>query len=200
MLQTAAQACDSMKDGPFCRALPETGMARHRPFTLDSIVPQHLFGDPQASSERSKAQDMASAEQATKQATNVLNRFLEHFSKIKDAKDARLRSVAREGRLDFRRLPMSSRPGSFSRSFSRGLPGLVVATWEGAWQVEPAVDPPKDWMNKKKKKRKEKPRAALRLNGVIGAEEGKMMVWMFLCLYTVGCWMCWFICVSQPAW
>eukprot|EP00438_Fugacium_kawagutii_P000073 Skav220864 [mRNA] locus=scaffold193:261617:272858:+ [translate_table: standard] len=79
------------KDGPFCRALPELGVGqpRHQPFTLDSIVPQHLFGDPRASMERlgSKATGGSAArtERATKQATAVLNRFLEHFSKIKDA-------------------------------------------------------------------------------------------------------------------
>jgi hypothetical protein len=56
---------------------------------LDSIVPQHLFGDPRASMERAPGKaggsDAAQTEQATKQATAVLNRFLEHFSKIKEA-------------------------------------------------------------------------------------------------------------------
>ena len=54
-------------------------------------MPQHLFGDPRASMERlgpgkvaAKGEDTAATEQATKQATAVLNRFLEHFSKIKE--------------------------------------------------------------------------------------------------------------------
>ena len=47
-----------------------------------------------------------------------------------------LKSVATEGRLDFRPLPMG---GSLTvpRSYSRGLPSQVYATWEGPWQVEP---------------------------------------------------------------
>lgn len=73
-----------MKDGPFCRGLPEMGMARHRPFTLDSTVPQHLFGDPHQKREADPAREQAV--QATMQATNVLNRFLEHFSKLKDTR------------------------------------------------------------------------------------------------------------------
>jgi len=84
--------CLWCQDGPFCRALPELGVGqpRHQPFTLDSIVPQHLFGDPRASMERAPGKagagsDAAQTEQATKQATAVLNRFLEHFSKIKEA-------------------------------------------------------------------------------------------------------------------
>lgn len=171
--EMVSQACDSMKDGPFCRALPELGVGqpRHRPFTLDSIVPQHLFGDPRASMERlggkvaAKGEDTAATEQATKQATAVLNRFLEHFSKIKEVS---LKSVATEGRLDFRPLPMG---GSLTvpRSYSRGLPSQVYATWEGPWQVEPVVNPPIDWMRKKRTRTRGKPRAALRLNGAIGA-------------------------------
>merc|ERR1719197_1861013 len=44
--QRVAQPCDSMKDGPFCRGLPfSSAMPRHQPFTVDSIVPQHIFGD-----------------------------------------------------------------------------------------------------------------------------------------------------------
>lgn len=156
-------------------------------------MPQHLFGDPRASMERlggkvaAKGEDTAATEQATKQATAVLNRFLEHFSKIKEvtspckeqlfsncfyfsfyfitdfsffglsslgmplrilahemlilnwvpwASKVSLKSVATEGRLDFRPLPMG---GSLTvpRSYSRGLPSQVYATWEGPWQVEP---------------------------------------------------------------
>ena len=133
-----------------------------------------------------KGEDTAATEQATKQATAVLNRFLEHFSKIKEVTSPRLKelkvflffcifhyrfqfhrflrslgmplrisahemlilnwvpwaykvslkSVATEGRLDFRPLPMG---GSLTvpRSYSRGLPSQVYATWEGPWQVEP---------------------------------------------------------------
>ena len=187
------------QDGPFCRALPELGVGqpRHQPFTLDSIVPQHLFGDPRASMERlgpgkaGAGSDAAQTEQVTKQATAVLNRFLEHFSKIKEATwqkwinrefadicsewvgslmiwrffvwfvdgmlrsilfslfspsphfllwvhptEVSLKSAATEGRLDLGRLAMGGKL-AMPRSYSRGLPNQVYATWEGPWQVEP---------------------------------------------------------------
>ncbi|CAJ1427068.1 unnamed protein product [Effrenium voratum] len=149
--------CDSMKDGPFCRGLPESGTARHRPFTLDSIVPQHLFGDPRAALELEEGAVDADT-QATKQAIQVLNRFLEKNS-VKES----MPSSAWEGRLDFRGLWGGSAP----RGFSAGLPPEVYATWEGAWQVVPAVEGPGDWMSKAK--RKPRVQAALRLNGAIGA-------------------------------
>lgn len=168
--EVLAQTCDSMKDGPFCRALPELGVGqpRHQPFTLDSIVPQHLFGDPRASMERGKAgvSDAAQTEQATKQATAVLNRFLEHFSKIKEVS---LKSAATEGRLDLGRLAMGGKL-AMPPSYSRGLPNQVYATWEGPWQVEPAVSPPIDTLRKKRTRpRTRRPRAAVRLNGAIGS-------------------------------
>ncbi|CAK9003909.1 Soluble guanylate cyclase 88E [Durusdinium trenchii] len=166
VLEASMEPCDSMKDGPFCRGLPEMGMARHRPFTLDSTVPQHLFGDPHQKREADPAREQAV--QATMQATNVLNRFLEHFSKLKDT---RLMSVAVEGRLDFQRLGWEGIP--VARSFSAGLPPHVVLTWEGPWQVEPFVEPPTDSLNQirraTKRSAKRRPRAAVRLNGVIGA-------------------------------
>lgn len=62
-------------------------------------MPQHLFGDPRASMERlggkvaAKGEDTAATEQATKQATAVLNRFLEHFSKIKEVTSPRLKEL-----------------------------------------------------------------------------------------------------------
>lgn len=171
--EVLAQTCDSMKDGPFCRALPELGVGqpRHQPFTLDSIVPQHLFGDPRASMERAPGKagagsDAAQTEQATKQATAVLNRFLEHFSKIKEVSWPR--SATTEGRLDLRRLAMGGKL-AMPRSYSRGLPNQVYATWEGPWQVEPAVSPPIDTLSMKRTRRSRRPRAAVRLNGAIGS-------------------------------
>ncbi|CAJ1329946.1 unnamed protein product [Effrenium voratum] len=153
--------CDSMKDGPFCRGLPESGTARHRPFTLDSIVPQHLFGDPRAALELEEGAVDADT-QATKQAIQVLNRFLEKNS-VKES----MPSSAWEGRLDFRGLWGGSAP----RGFSAGLPPEVYATWEGAWQVVPAVEGPGDWMSKAK--RKPRVQAALRLNGAPCASPGR---------------------------
>ncbi|CAE7384034.1 unnamed protein product, partial [Symbiodinium necroappetens] len=165
-----AQPCDSMKDGPFCRGLPEMGeTARHRPFTLDSIVPQHLFGDPRATMELAASNVVKSAvdadTSANKQATLVLNKFLEDFSKVKEVY---VKSVGVEGRLDFSRLPMGGSLG-FSRSFSLGLPSGVSATWTGSWQVIPAEQPPPDTLAPKRRARKFHPRAVLRLNGALGS-------------------------------
>ncbi|CAE8682996.1 unnamed protein product [Polarella glacialis] len=132
--QAWAQPCDSMKDGPFCRGLPEMGAtsARHRPFTLDSIVPQHLFGDPRASMELSALQGGEADTSTNKQATTVLNQFLEEFYKPRDAA-AKIFPV--EGRLDFVRIPMDGAMG-LSSGFSRGFPPGVLASWEGSWQAE----------------------------------------------------------------
>ncbi|CAE8614280.1 unnamed protein product [Polarella glacialis] len=132
--QAWAQPCDSMKDGPFCRGLPEMGAtsARHRPFTLDSIVPQHLFGDPRASMELSALQGGEADTSTNKQATTVLNQFLEEFYKPRDAA-AKIFPV--EGRLDFARIPMDGAMG-LSSGFSRGFPPGVLASWEGSWQAE----------------------------------------------------------------
>lgn len=47
-------------------------------------MPQHLFGDPRASMELSNKQPDPATEQANKQATAVLNRFLQDFSKMKE--------------------------------------------------------------------------------------------------------------------
>ena len=172
-----AQPCDSMKDGPFCRGLPEIETARHRPFTLDSIVPQHLFGDPRATLELSASNVVKSAvdadTSANKQATLILNKFLEDFSKVKEVY---VKSLGVEGRLDFSRLPMGGGLG-LSRSFSLGLPSGVSATWAGPWQVVPAELPPDDTLaprrwaarSKSRTSRKSGPRAALRLNGAIGS-------------------------------
>lgn len=167
-----AQPCDSMKDGPFCRGLPEMGeTARHRPFTLDSIVPQHLFGDPRATMELAASNAVKSSvdadTSANKQATLVLNKFLEDFSKVKEVY---VKSVGVEGRLDFSRLPMGGSLG-FSRSFSLGLPSGVSATWTGPWQVIPAEQPPPDTLQTPKRRAalKFRPRAVLRLNGALGS-------------------------------
>lgn len=162
---TAARACDSMLDGPFCRGLPELGrgggMPRHRPFTVDSIVPQHLFGDPRVKAELSEASggflgdDAASDTLPTKQATETLNSFLENYY---SPKETPARAVAIEGRMAFARLPPWAPPSRFPSSFSRGLPEGILATWDGAWQ---AVAGPKPG-------RSDGVTTVLRLNGAVG--------------------------------
>jgi len=132
--QRVARPCDSMKDGPFCRGLPfSKSVPRHRPFTVDSIVPQHLFGDGVAMG--SGEGDGQSAEY--RQATHTLNQFLEEYYNPREG-PARILPV--EGRLDMG----SADPAWTSRGlpfvFSRGLPEGVLATWEGAWQALPAVE------------------------------------------------------------
>eukprot|EP00930_Biecheleria_cincta_P098538 TRINITY_DN90193_c0_g1_i1.p1 TRINITY_DN90193_c0_g1~~TRINITY_DN90193_c0_g1_i1.p1 ORF type:complete len:881 (-),score=146.12 TRINITY_DN90193_c0_g1_i1:38-2680(-) len=158
--------CDSMKDGPFCRGLPELGdsAGRHRPFTLDSIVPQHLFGDPRTTMELSGSQGSNAGVEAdttvNKQATAVLNQFLEEFYK---PKELLTKAPSSEGRLDFSRLPLGGARG-LSRTFSQGLPAGVLASWIGAWQVLPEADSPPQVSSGRKR-----PRPVIRLNGAIGS-------------------------------
>jgi len=159
--------CDSMKDGPFCRGLPELGdsAGRHRPFTLDSIVPQHLFGDPRttmelASSQGKNAAGVEADTTVNKQATAVLNQFLEEFYK---PKELLTKAPVSEGRLDFSRLPVGGARG-LSRTFSQGLPAGVLASWDGAWQMLPEADaPPQESSGR------QRPRPVIRLNGAIGS-------------------------------
>lgn len=75
-------------------------------------------------------------------------------------KDVSPKSKGLEGRLDFRQLPMGGAL-AMPRSYSKGLPGHVYATWEGPWQVDPAV------------RVGGKSRAVLRLNGLIGPVDTK---------------------------
>eukprot|EP00928_Gymnodinium_smaydae_P048250 TRINITY_DN32248_c0_g1_i1.p1 TRINITY_DN32248_c0_g1~~TRINITY_DN32248_c0_g1_i1.p1 ORF type:complete len:854 (+),score=87.34 TRINITY_DN32248_c0_g1_i1:63-2624(+) len=137
-----ARPCDSLEDGPFCRGLPAMPLvARHHPFTVDSIVPQHILGTQAASS---------------KSATTTLNTFLEQYYNPKD--DAtRLMSTAVEGRLRFEKLlPVST--GDVPMSFSDGLPKNVMATFSSGWQA--VAVPHVLWTGKRS--------TALRLNGAFG--------------------------------
>lgn len=126
-----AQPCDSMKDGPFCRGLPIATVARHRPFTVDSIVPQHLFGDPRAQMEQEGQEGSA-----TKQAAATLNHFLEEYYQLREVPP---RVITVEGRIEFGRLP-PWRSQALPVAFSRGLPEGVLATWSGAWRVVPCPE------------------------------------------------------------
>eukprot|EP00913_Durusdinium_trenchii_P022658 g21281.t1 len=97
-----------------------------------------------------------------------------HFAIAAQSSILRMRAsdvILPQGRLDFQRLGWEGIP--VARSFSAGLPPHVVLTWEGPWQVEPFVEPPTDSLNQirraTKRSAKRRPRAAVRLNGVIGA-------------------------------
>lgn len=132
--QRVAQPCDSMKDGPFCRGLPfSSSVPRHRPFTVDSIVPQHLFGDGVAMA--SGEGDGQSAEY--RQATHTLNQFLEEYYNPQKGL-ARISPI--EGRLEIGAADPAWTSRDLPFVFSRGLPEGVLATWEGAWQALPAVE------------------------------------------------------------
>eukprot|EP00929_Paragymnodinium_shiwhaense_P113529 TRINITY_DN8180_c0_g1_i2.p1 TRINITY_DN8180_c0_g1~~TRINITY_DN8180_c0_g1_i2.p1 ORF type:complete len:932 (+),score=154.70 TRINITY_DN8180_c0_g1_i2:171-2798(+) len=144
--------CDSLEHGPFCRGLPTLPQAvRHRPFTVDSIVPQHLFGD--AGAEVSG--------DSRKQATQTMNTFLEEFYYPKQAPSDK-RQPATEGRLDFSKAWLGANKGRLQSnplpSFSEGLPEGVVATFSGAWQ-EVLLPHEVDGQRRT---------AALRLNGAAG--------------------------------
>mmetsp|Transcript_56686 Transcript_56686/g.112720 ORF Transcript_56686/g.112720 Transcript_56686/m.112720 type:complete len:838 (+) Transcript_56686:41-2554(+) len=151
-----AQPCDSMRDGPFCRGLPRADFARHRPFTVDSIVPQNLFGD------RVKNEaDIAQEGSAAKHAAAVLNHFLEDYynSKVQPPLPDTV-----EGRLDFSRLPPWRFGDCLSPGFSRGLPVGVQAKWEGAWQAVLSTSPP----SLQEAPVKRRPATVVRLNGALG--------------------------------
>merc|ERR1719502_938847 len=114
--QTVARPCDSMKDGPFCRGLPfSSAMPRHRPFTVDSIVPQHLFGDGVSiSGEKEEGQSPE-----YRHATHTLNQFLEEYY---NPREGLPKTVPIEGSLDIRSAAPSWRSRGLPRVFSRGLP------------------------------------------------------------------------------
>jgi len=152
-----AQPCSSMKDGPFCRGLPRADFARHRPFTVDSIVPQILFGD------RVKNEvDIDEEGSSAKHAAAVLNHFLEDYynSKVHPSPPDTI-----EGRLDFNRLPPWRFGDCLPPGFSRGLPVGVLAKWEGAWQAVTSNSPPNLQEIPVKRLR---PATVVRLNGALG--------------------------------
>ena len=66
----------------------------------------------------------------------VLIAFPPHFLRRANPPEVSLRSATTEGRLDLGRLAMGGKL-AMPRSYSRGLPKQVYATWEGPWQVEP---------------------------------------------------------------
>mmetsp|Transcript_42063 Transcript_42063/g.116161 ORF Transcript_42063/g.116161 Transcript_42063/m.116161 type:complete len:811 (+) Transcript_42063:223-2655(+) len=137
-----ARPCDSMEDGPFCRGLPGSRQAtRLRPFTVDSIVPQHLFGEWPTST--------------LKEAAATLNIFLEHYYKPKESQH---RVHAVEGRIDFQGL-RPARSHELMRSFSKGLPTGIISTFDGAWQE---VSVPHNVGGERRN-------VAVRLNGAIGS-------------------------------
>mmetsp|Transcript_149554 Transcript_149554/g.272304 ORF Transcript_149554/g.272304 Transcript_149554/m.272304 type:complete len:901 (-) Transcript_149554:88-2790(-) len=147
--QRVARPCDSIKDGPFCRGLPRSGnIARHRPFTVDSIVPQHIFGDTPVGEE--------SEATPAKQATATLNQFLEEYY---NPREVSARALSVEGRLDFRTAAPPWIDRGLPLAFSRGLPEGILATWEGAWQALPGPESggPSGGFS-----------AILRLNGAVG--------------------------------
>lgn len=111
-----AQPCDSMRDGPFCRGLPTGALPNHWPFTIDSIIPQHLFGE-----------DTGEGDGTHRQAMETLNRFLETYYNPREG----IKRLAVEGRLDLQRVPLA---GDMPKAFSRGLPAGIQASWHGAWQ------------------------------------------------------------------
>mmetsp|Transcript_18328 Transcript_18328/g.51927 ORF Transcript_18328/g.51927 Transcript_18328/m.51927 type:complete len:835 (+) Transcript_18328:25-2529(+) len=165
-----AKPCDSMRDGPFCRGLPKLSPAtsRHRPFTVDSIIPQHLFGDPRLSKELGKMHETSSVgTEFNKQAMNTLNQFLEDFY---NPKETLPRVTAVEGRLELQHAPLW-RTANLEPTFSRGLPPGVVAGWGGAWQVLPGpVEGRQRAGGGRKEEASDLPRfvASARLNGAIG--------------------------------
>jgi len=126
-----AEPCDSVADGPFCRGLPEQlAMPRHRPYTVDSIVPQHLFG--RGALPRSGAE--VSAKRATdgSQATRVLNEFLVRFY---NPREAVVKMSVSEGMLNIAEAALRLGFLPWPRTYSRGLPRGILATWEGSWQL-----------------------------------------------------------------
>jgi len=132
-----ARRCDSMSDGPFCYGLPKTGkMARHRPFMVDSVIPQHIFGNPEAIAEVGTAQGHRSkkALEVAQQATATLNDFLENHYNPSETRKA----TVLEGRFDFGRSLLWQSTG-LPFGFSRGLPEDILATWDGAWQALPVA-------------------------------------------------------------
>jgi len=152
----SARPCDSMKDGPFCRGLPNLDVvARHRPFTVDSIVPQHIFGNARAVQEFSGMEGDDPGMEPRGAATATLNKFLE---KHLDIWAPFRRPAVVEGRLDLGQ-SLLMRTKGLPSTFSRGLPHDIIATWDGAWQVLPVaeVDGPSG-----------KAEALLRLNGAVG--------------------------------
>jgi len=128
------RSCDSMHDGPFCRGLPDrpnmlSPPARHRPFTVDSVLPRQIFG-----------RKLKENESARTQASNVLNKFLEHFSLQEKA--SRPTSVM-EGKLKLSTFPFPLNAG-LPASYSKGLPKGVFLAWSGVWQADSAPSSPPD--------------------------------------------------------
>lgn len=160
-----ARPCDSMKDGPFCHGLPKMASnARHRPFTVDSIVPQNLFGDPRVAMELNSASDVTDVDAAvSKQATATLNHFLEEYYNSKAQPGGTVAPV--EGQLALSSLGLlGDALGGLPTAFSLGLPAGVVATWDGAWQATTARSPPPDAVLGGSRSRQ----SAVRLNGAAG--------------------------------
>lgn len=181
-----AQPCDSMRDGPFCRGLPAMGTAgaRYQPFTVDSIVPQHLFGQRRGGRSGSgaaspfsmddegneaSATSSSSAIDVNKQAAATLSKFLEpQFFNEELSK----RRPAVEGRLRFSSL-LPGRPAGrelgFTAGFSAGLPGDVTASWGGAWQAEHTARGVSSRGPRQRSSHGEPLSASLRLNGAVGS-------------------------------
>ncbi|CAK0861260.1 unnamed protein product, partial [Prorocentrum cordatum] len=171
--RSRAPPCDSVREGPFCARLlaerPELARRQRMPMVVDGVTPWNLFPElarvdlakEAAVLERRPGSQVTAkgAVKTQKAVIETLNFFMGHWPRVGPkgetlSTQVHGRAPASEGRVDFGRVPIR-RSTVLPRTFSRGLPAGVLASWDGAWQVDAAPGPRRS-------------AACARLNGALG--------------------------------